>query len=94
MPHSHTPDVFSQAYSRESWLQPQCYVLLCQKCFEFHGEKTFHNINAYLYALLSYSFSFVAIAFQYMYGCHQRSRSSHMVSASAIIAKWHLPVGN
>ena len=49
MPHSHThslPDAFSQAYSRK--LDTATALLLWQKCFEFRGEKTFHNIKCLL----------------------------------------------
>ena len=33
-------------------------LLFWQKCLEFHGGKPFTILNAYLYALFSYSFSF------------------------------------
>ena len=33
--------------------------LIWQKCLEFHGKKLFTILNAYMYALFSYGFSFM-----------------------------------
>ena len=46
--HSHAFNKLAKAIASFLWW----------KCLEFHGEKPFKILNAYVYALFSYNFSF------------------------------------